>query len=1222
MVTECVLYQSGTYAPAPAMMSQLPTRKSGFALVIALSLMAFVVLLLLSMTTLVQVETQNADQSKKQLAARANAMTGLMVAVGRLQQYAGPDQRATATAEILDSVPDLTRLNVQNPHWTGVWKADANFDPDDPTTNPNPELMTWLVSGMQDYTTENELEDQIEVDMQVNTPSGPTAANRARLVAPTIDGNGNPSGGVAVPTEPIDQSGTFAYWIADEGVKASVGLVDPLFGEAKNDSEQASRVTVGQRFGIEQMGSGQSALAGLFDVDAPFDRATDVSSVSLASNNQTEAQSRLPRLQHDLTLRSLGLPINTVDGGFKVDLSRGLDDDLLTGDIYTSLPSSPSWDDKLIPQWGKLRSYFQGAPSGSVPVSAPTNTTQGYHPLLLQSRVVSGIHLESMGLNSDDEDTFRVDMVFAVIFSLWNPYNVELAAADYVFDTSVAPDGDFAGFGFEIEFAEPPAGNGLGTPISTFGGRTYSEDLIKAATGDPDAERVRFATKESISFQPGEVLVLSTQPGSDGSENDYVVGSNNQEWYAGLPEGAKCVEVGISEWEYIRIPGRATDIVTASEIGLTLLTDDPANPGEKLSIDAGGSGSVYFHVKNVGSLGMNVYTASGIALSSLNYGVGVGNQNNFVVGGQLNLGVVKPAKLAAGHRISPRSSRSKIGFRNLADFNLREIPDPDNIGVAQRNRDTSFNLWGWNQNAGAASFVHGSNPAEKNGIGYMGLTFSSDVDADPVPSILFDAPSEAPISLGQLQHANLVSEWYAPAGNYAGGGVKSPYDSQIPSFQIGNSRASMFMPVAEPDFVYRVNHALWDDYFFSSAPRNVDFADPLPNPRVRFVDDAETRPGANGLIADRDRAGELLMIDGAFNVNSTSVDAWKAVFSNLGGVIQNNDTAGALEAPFPSLLSNVQSHDTVDNIFTVSENHLNYEDLHPDEGGTSEIAKRVYNGYRNLTETEIQALAERMVEEVKVRGPFISLAQFVNRTLSGDLDPRARGSLPSGNLNHGEWVADQRDTRLKGTLQAAIDGAAIEGGLDHNGDAPDINEIVRLADFDPSLGDSLTGNASPSDEAQGVIGLGSMGSVNPASNAINSNASPFSNKLNRPQDVVTGMNINSDDIAQNPWIAGYGLASTDAPGYLSQMDILSAIAPFISVRSDTFKVRAYGNYTDPITGAVESETWLEATVQRRHEYVDSNNSPEVRPGALTQINETFGRRFEIVNVRWLSADEI
>ena len=48
-------------------------KTGGFALVIALSLMAFVLLLLLSISTLVQVETRSADTQKEKLEAQQNA---------------------------------------------------------------------------------------------------------------------------------------------------------------------------------------------------------------------------------------------------------------------------------------------------------------------------------------------------------------------------------------------------------------------------------------------------------------------------------------------------------------------------------------------------------------------------------------------------------------------------------------------------------------------------------------------------------------------------------------------------------------------------------------------------------------------------------------------------------------------------------------------------------------------------------------------------------------------------------------------------------------------------------------------------------------------------------------------------------------------------------------------------------------------------------------------
>ncbi|MDA8735813.1 hypothetical protein N9M57_00335 [Opitutales bacterium] len=62
-----------------------PENCQGFALVIALSLMAFVLLLLLSITTLVQVETQSAQISVTQNEAEQDALLGLQEALGALQ---------------------------------------------------------------------------------------------------------------------------------------------------------------------------------------------------------------------------------------------------------------------------------------------------------------------------------------------------------------------------------------------------------------------------------------------------------------------------------------------------------------------------------------------------------------------------------------------------------------------------------------------------------------------------------------------------------------------------------------------------------------------------------------------------------------------------------------------------------------------------------------------------------------------------------------------------------------------------------------------------------------------------------------------------------------------------------------------------------------------------------------------------------------------------------
>jgi hypothetical protein len=78
-----------------------------------------------------------------------------------------------------------------------------------------------------------------------------------------------------------------------------------------------------------------------------------------------------------------------------------------------------------------------------------------------------------------------------------------------------------------------------------------------------------------------------------------------------------------------------------------------------------------------------------------------------------------------------------------------------------------------------------------------------------------------------------------------------------------------------------------------------------------------------------------------------------------------------------------------------------------------------------------------------------------------------------------------------------------------------------------------------------------------------------------------------------------------APLSLNQGDLLQAIGPAISARSDTFRVRAYGEAVDGF--GETTRVWCEAIFQRSTEFIDSND---------------FQRRFELISFRWLSPDEV
>ena len=82
-----------THSPMKLLNSLASRKDSGFALTVALLLMAFAVLLILSLTTFVVQEQKAASIATNQLEASQNAMFGLQVALGRLQVAMGPDTR-------------------------------------------------------------------------------------------------------------------------------------------------------------------------------------------------------------------------------------------------------------------------------------------------------------------------------------------------------------------------------------------------------------------------------------------------------------------------------------------------------------------------------------------------------------------------------------------------------------------------------------------------------------------------------------------------------------------------------------------------------------------------------------------------------------------------------------------------------------------------------------------------------------------------------------------------------------------------------------------------------------------------------------------------------------------------------------------------------------------------------------------------------------------------
>jgi hypothetical protein len=393
-----------------------------------------------------------------------------------------------------------------------------------------------------------------------------------------------------------------------------------------------------------------------------------------------------------------------------------------------------------------------------------------------------------------------------------------------------------------------------------------------------------------------------------------------------------------------------------------------------------------------------------------------------------------------------------------------------------------------------------------------------------------------------------------------------------PFHAVGNSWSSPLIPpssaygtvdtggsgiVTPQDFSWLINDALFDRYTLSGmAPAftidstgytasgtinatltkffSSDYKTAQANPVLRpYLPPGEAAANVATALAANDgykKMGAYSLIDGAFNVNSTSIPAWTAFLRgnrNLAinyaqGTANNSDS----DTPFPGSSS-------------------------PSAPGSDGVdPKPQWSGFSRLTNAQISALATRIVAQVKLRGPFMSLSDFINHKM-GAIDT-ARS--------------------YTGALQAAIDLES-EGSPGGSG----INAASRAA----AGGTAPTGYAASAFSGSPVLGTGTK--------------------------VTTGI-----------------------PGDITQAKLLEPLAPRLSARSDTFRIRSYGEVRSADGTKVIAYAMCEAVVQRVPEYFDPvTNAPDNEPWdedttlkPLNQNNKTFGRRFNVISFRWLTPNEI
>lgn len=495
-----------------------PTR--GFALLLTLTLLSFLVLILVGLATYTRVESGVAVTMQRQTQARENALLGLNVALGQLQKYAGPDQRVTTTAEAFS-------YRTGSRWFTGVW--DSN------TTDKTP--LTWLVSG-------NEVADAsgsnnplavtpastVSGTALVSTNTSPTSNDVvARLVpirAPGVPG---------APTTATATIGNYAWWVGDQGVKAPVALHDRALassGSSTSTITYAPYDSVELRRRIRQqvpLGAGAATSAGAAVFEPRTSSGTDPNSTL---SNNTVAFNQLSFLKNS---SSAAIGLATAKSYFQYwsPDNKAVLVDTLRGGLKRDLSLRPDLLGSAFAAWANYPAYMEDIANPATPAAMPAiasaeslrrryrmgpTVTEGeiahrIAPVLTFCLLNFDSHtLASTSKKHDDPEPIAMNLRWVI--GLWNPYSSALVPEDLRVEITGLPDVlEFAAEASSETLASISPSMLFGSPLRLALPWDYSRtDLQDTDTPKPDVS----------SWLPGRVYYWASVGNTEEQENGNV----------------------------------------------------------------------------------------------------------------------------------------------------------------------------------------------------------------------------------------------------------------------------------------------------------------------------------------------------------------------------------------------------------------------------------------------------------------------------------------------------------------------------------------------------------------------------------------------------------------------------------------------------------------------------------------------------------------------------
>ena len=992
-------------------MLRLTGARRGFALVVTLSLMILLTVVAIGLLSLSSISLRSSSISSAQQKAQANARLAMMLALGELQKELGPDQRISVPGSQLLADTDITGPK----HWTGVyesWKgASWPFATSEEIRPESPTFRRWLISG-----------DETIVTMKDTPKVGLTTGDKVKLVAATeAQGSIPAQDAVEAGLVTLPQGG-IAWWIGDQNTKAKFGGVVEDAADAK---VAAARLQSAPRAAHE-------VFPGLDGVLANDERLG-----KLPSTDTLQLLAKDTDFFHDATTTSLGLMTNVRAGGLRKDLNFLLEKPIptagtaATAALYSAAGSSPAtavsgqtipieginlgelWVDHNI--WGELKFGPPAHADGSsLPPGAPYLECGAKADPFLNYKHLPRLQLTQLySLVSKSRTTTAGKKVYDLylatdpIFTIWNPFDVCLHVPQSYFATLktwAIP------YDLNLTLQGGPVGS-KGSYTSTIG------DIYKQGTNNAVfVFQGTLGKAQNLVLRPGEVQVMAQGFGTPINYNP-----------AGVDWDAKLGWEFASGYAY-KINYEPNDTTEIYKTGTQRITYSMA-PNAKKSDNTGlmmwsygvpganpfiGSFNINFINSRLQGQGeitansfQNIFKPLPLDVSASKTIAELENNKWPICVFTYGLRTESDPFLTSGKRSTGRSMlRANATSLGQDLFNL----DPEVV------RSSPLQVGMRRVNSLSDPIVE----CDVKGLGYYGAGYSSN---DGVSHVVTRSIIREPIhSLGALQHGAAEGKKFGQAV-----GEKTWFLQPSVSHAIANSFAPSFLgpdavrgtlagwPAA--DHSYLANLALWDTYFYSSIkPRTKsahkspstayseqkrrleDFLatgsayKPLPNERMRpWSSDPATDikaifPSTTPDPSAADRTASLLMVDGMFNVNSTSVTAWKSFLSGL-------KKAKVPSNPSPGLLSQAKMVDAQGTAVAALLEAAGEEIDDTTLGDPSEAEQ--WRGFRSLSDDQIDELAKAIVKQVRKRGPFLSIADFVNRRPGSNKELAVSGALQS-----------------------------------------------------------------------------------------------------------------------------------------------------------------------------------------------------------------------------------